>query len=158
MSASVGSNQRLWNWYMLLLRYERSIKEKEKDWLARYQNNVFEWSDMSSRRLLFQWASAIKIQLSVLVYYKVNLIIISLKVNLFSPCYSWKIAELALNNNHSLKVLIHFSSDIAWFLNSTFLSHFIVSFSFQNKSFSVRIISSSLSSQWRTWKDTLSVL
>jgi hypothetical protein len=88
---------------MLLLRYERSIKEKEKDWLARYQNNVSEWSDMSSRRLLFQWASAMKIQLSVLVYYKVNLIIISLKINLFSPCYSWKIAELALNNNHSLK-------------------------------------------------------
>ena len=32
--------------------------------------------------------------------YKVYLIIISLKNNLFSPWYSWKIAELALNNNH----------------------------------------------------------
>ena len=31
-----------------------------------------------------------------------NVIIISLKINLFSPWYSWKIAELALNNNHSL--------------------------------------------------------
>ena len=31
-----------------------------------------------------------------------DLIIISLKINLFSPWYSWKIAELALNNNHSL--------------------------------------------------------
>jgi hypothetical protein len=30
------------------------------------------------------------------------LIVISLKINLFSPWYSWKIAELALNNNHSL--------------------------------------------------------
>ena len=29
------------------------------------------------------------------------LIIISLKINLFSPWYSWKVAELALNNNHS---------------------------------------------------------
>jgi hypothetical protein len=28
--------------------------------------------------------------------------IFSLKINLFSPWYSWKIAELALNNNHSL--------------------------------------------------------
>ena len=28
--------------------------------------------------------------------------IISLKINLFSPWYSWWIAELALNNNHSL--------------------------------------------------------
>jgi hypothetical protein len=28
-------------------------------------------------------------------------IIVSLKINLFSPWYCWKIAELALNNNHS---------------------------------------------------------
>ena len=29
-------------------------------------------------------------------------VIISMKINLFSPWYSWKIAELALNNNHSI--------------------------------------------------------
>jgi len=29
--------------------------------LARNQNNVFEWSDMSTRGLLFQWARTIKI-------------------------------------------------------------------------------------------------
>jgi hypothetical protein len=50
----------------------------------------------------FQWDSTIKIQLGVLVKYKADLIIISLKINLFSPWYSWKIAELVLNNNHSL--------------------------------------------------------
>jgi hypothetical protein len=45
----------------------------------------------------------INIKLSVLVYYKVDLIIISLKINMFSLWYSWKIAHLALNNNnHSL--------------------------------------------------------
>jgi type III secretory pathway component EscS len=49
-----------------------------------------------------QAATTIKIQLGVLVYYNVDLIIISLKINLFSSWYSWKIAELALNNNHSL--------------------------------------------------------
>jgi hypothetical protein len=32
----------------------RSIKEKEQDWLARNQNNVSEWSDMSTHGLLFQ--------------------------------------------------------------------------------------------------------
>ena len=31
-----------------------------------------------------------------------NLIIILLNINLFLPWYIWKIAELALNNNHSL--------------------------------------------------------
>jgi hypothetical protein len=39
--------------------------------------------------------------LSVFIWYKVNLIIFSLKNNLFSPWYRWKISELALNNNHS---------------------------------------------------------
>jgi hypothetical protein len=39
---------------------------KSKDWLDRNQDNVSEWSDMSTRRLLFQWAST-TIQLSVLV-------------------------------------------------------------------------------------------
>jgi hypothetical protein len=77
-------------------------RRKDKDWLARNQNNVSEWSDLSTRGLLFQWASTIKNHLSVLVYYKAaDLIIISLKINLFSPWYSWKIAELALNNDHS---------------------------------------------------------
>jgi hypothetical protein len=40
---------------------------------------------MSARGLLFQWASTIKIQLSLLVY-KVELII-SLKINLFNAVY-----------------------------------------------------------------------
>ena len=44
-------------------------------------------------------------QLRVLVYYKADLIIISLKIDLFSPC--WKTAELALNINNSLTLSIH---------------------------------------------------
>ena len=48
----------------------------------------------------------IKIQLSVLVYYKVDLIIIiSLKINLLSPRYIRSI-ELVLNNNHITHSLI----------------------------------------------------
>ena len=44
-----------------------ALRRKSKDWLARNQNIVSEWSDMSICRLLFQWASTIKIQLNVLV-------------------------------------------------------------------------------------------
>ena len=44
-----------------------ALRRKNKDWLARNQNNVSEWSDMSTRGLLFQRASTIQIQLSVLV-------------------------------------------------------------------------------------------
>jgi hypothetical protein len=43
-----------------------ALRRKSKDWLAQNQNNVSEWSDMSTHGL-FQWASTIKIQLSVLV-------------------------------------------------------------------------------------------
>ena len=38
-----------------------SLRRKSKDWLAPNQNNVSEWSDMSTRGVLFQWASTIKI-------------------------------------------------------------------------------------------------
>jgi hypothetical protein len=44
-----------------------ALRGKSKDWLARNQKNVSEWSYMSTRGLLFQGASTIKIQLSVLV-------------------------------------------------------------------------------------------
>ena len=44
-----------------------ALRRKNKDWLARNQDNVSEWSDMSIRGLLFQWASTIKIQISALV-------------------------------------------------------------------------------------------
>jgi hypothetical protein len=47
-------------------------RSKSKDWLARNQDNVSEWSDTSPVGLLFQWASTIKIQLSVLVKYNKN--------------------------------------------------------------------------------------
>ena len=43
-----------------------ALKRKSKDWLARNQDNVSECGDMSISALLFQWASTIKIQLSVL--------------------------------------------------------------------------------------------
>ena len=44
-----------------------ALRRKSKDWLARNQDNVFEWGDMSIHGLSFQWAITIKIQLSVLV-------------------------------------------------------------------------------------------
>jgi hypothetical protein len=31
-----------------------ALRRKSKDWLAQNQNNVSEWSDMSTHRLLFQ--------------------------------------------------------------------------------------------------------
>jgi hypothetical protein len=45
----------------------KACSSKEKDRLARNQNNVSERGHMSIHRLLFQWASTIKIQLSMFV-------------------------------------------------------------------------------------------
>jgi hypothetical protein len=87
------------------LTCSRHDKEKEQTGWLGIRIMCPKWSDMSTRRLLFQWASPIKSQLNVLVLYKAELIIISLKIHLFSPWYSWKIAELALNNNHPLTLL-----------------------------------------------------
>jgi hypothetical protein len=73
------------------------LRRKSKDWLARAQENVYKWGNMSICRLLFQWASTIKIKLRVLVLYEEDIIIISLKIDLFSPWYSWK-----TTNTHSI--------------------------------------------------------
>jgi hypothetical protein len=44
-----------------------TLRRKNKDWLARNQNNVCEWSDMSACKQLFNLASTIKVQLCLLV-------------------------------------------------------------------------------------------
>jgi hypothetical protein len=88
-----------------------ALKRKSKYWLVGNHDNVSEWGNMSIRALLFQWASTIRIKTSVLVWYKVDIIIIALKINLFSPWYSWNIAELTLNNNPSLT---HSSFSVLW--------------------------------------------
>jgi hypothetical protein len=88
-----------------------ALKRKSKYWLVGNQDNVSEWGNMSIRALLFQWASTIRIKTSVLVYYKVDIILIALNINLFSPWYSWNIAELTLNNNPSLT---HSSFSVLW--------------------------------------------
>jgi hypothetical protein len=41
-----------------------ALRSKSKNWLPRNQNNVSEWSHISTCRLLFQYASTIKIQSS----------------------------------------------------------------------------------------------
>ena len=57
--------------------------------MARNQNNVSEWSDMSTRILLHQRVVTIKIKFGVFVQYKAE-IIISSKFSLFFPRYSCK--------------------------------------------------------------------
>ena len=43
------------------------IRSKRKGWLARNRDNMPEWSDLSTRWLLCQWASNVKILIDVLV-------------------------------------------------------------------------------------------
>ena len=55
-----------------------ALRSKNKDWLSWNQHKLSEWGDMSIRWLLFQWASTIKIQLSMFSWYKADIIIIIL--------------------------------------------------------------------------------
>ena len=69
------------------------LRTKSNDWFAWNQDNVSEWGGMPTQRLFFQWASTITIQLSVLAWYKADLIIISLIINFLWLCYSRNIAR-----------------------------------------------------------------
>ena len=52
------------------------LRSKSKDWLARNLDIVFKCGDMSIRRLLFEGVSRYKIQLSMLVQYKSDFILV----------------------------------------------------------------------------------
>jgi hypothetical protein len=54
-----------------------ALRRKRKHWLARNQDD---WSDMSIHGLLFQLTNTRKIQIIILVQYKADLILISLKI------------------------------------------------------------------------------
>ena len=82
------------NYKMCMRCFSAALRRKNKELLARNQDNVSEYGDMYIRWLLFQWANTIKYKLSMLVYYKADLIIISLKINLFSLWYSLKFLSL----------------------------------------------------------------
>ena len=41
-------------------KHDASLRRKSKDWLDRKQNKLSEWSDISTRGKLFQWASSIQ--------------------------------------------------------------------------------------------------
>ena len=80
-----------------------ALRRKSKDLLARNQDNVSEWSDMSIRRLLFQRTSTIKSNSTCCQ--------LGLRTKWTSSSSHWKltcsrhiiaekIAELGLNNNH----------------------------------------------------------
>jgi hypothetical protein len=80
----------------LLLRKSCSTNDKKnKDWLARSESGKHVWvHDISTRGLLFQWASIVGLKQSGHQYHFIE-------CNLFSSWYSWTFAHLALNNNHS---------------------------------------------------------
>lgn len=95
-----------------------TFRRKSKYWLSANQNDVSWYGEMSIHRLLFQ-LELYKIELNILVKYKADFIIISLKMNLLSPAYTWKVS---LNNNHSLIKL--YSSQVLHYLTDLLLDFF----------------------------------
>jgi hypothetical protein len=79
---------------------------KSKDWLDRNQDNVSEWNNVSTNRLLFQWSNHLKVQLRALVQYKVDIFIISLITTLCDKVCQW----LATGRWFSLSILVSFTN------------------------------------------------
>ena len=82
-----------------------ALRSKSKDWLLWNMDNVSEWSNISTCRLLFQWASTIKVQLSLLIKYKMDIIIILLKYGSFLPWYCLKFAATHSLNGENCSYL-----------------------------------------------------
>jgi hypothetical protein len=84
-----------------LLRQDLFVTRKHPSFIySRNQDNMPEWDDMSIRGLLFQWASTIKIQLSVLVTCAIS------TVKLLIRCSPIKIQQSKGNIYKSFRFLI----------------------------------------------------
>jgi hypothetical protein len=80
-----------------------TLRRKSKDWLAWNEDNVSEWGDMSICRLLFRWASTIKIaELGLANNHSITQFVFCLlsRINLFLlfcmgiPDYFWRWLKL----------------------------------------------------------------
>ena len=76
--------------------HTKTVRRKSKYWSAWNQNNVSKWSDMSTRGLLFQWASTITIQ-PVLLVVKKNEPTQRVALEQSRPSYHW-----ILNYRHDI--------------------------------------------------------
>ena len=81
-----------------------------------------------------------------------DLIIISLKINLLSPWYGWKGAEMALNNNHSITLC-----EWGWATDYAYANYLIFTSSKHNLSINIWICNKNLSIMIgvsETWRQT----
>ena len=76
-----------------------SLRSKNNNWLTRNQDNVSEWSDMSTRGLLFRWANIWWFQLSVLVLFSLKVDHLALKQITHACIYTTLIGKVAFNLN-----------------------------------------------------------
>ena len=84
-----------------------ALRRKSKDWLARNQDNMYEWDDTSISGLFFQWSSTIKVQVSMHVgldksghrryFFEIHL-------DTAEKMFSWSLTATTL---HSLYVLVY---------------------------------------------------
>lgn len=104
------------NWYLLLLCIECQRAKNGWNW---NQDILSDWSDLSTRRLFFQWTCTMKIQLlSMLIYSTKRTSSTSHWMYYISPWYRCKTVHLA-NKQHC--TLTHLT--LLCFLYSFLLNH-----------------------------------
>ena len=95
--------------------YRLSTHRNRKEWLARNQDNVSEWCDMSTSGLLFMWSNAINLQLREFIYYKSEHHYHLIECNLFLSRYSWNIDHFRIKQHlltHTLQWWRYLNSNI----------------------------------------------
>ena len=78
-----------------------------------------EWDVVYICGLWFQWASTININLSIIVWYKADIVIILLKIKLFTPWFSWGgIKQQSLTHSYLFTVTLNWST---WHFNAKYI-------------------------------------
>ena len=97
----IGSNQRLYNWYLLFLRETRSTKEQEQTLVVLETGycGCVKWHRYPQTVASVRWHYEIPNKPVCLVQSEHHHH--PIEYNLLSPIHSWKIAHLPFYNNHS---------------------------------------------------------
>jgi hypothetical protein len=95
--------------------YQLGTHHNSKEWLARNQDSVSEWCDMSTSGLLFMWSNTINLQLRGLINYKSKHHYHLIEYNLFLSRYGRNIDHFRIKQHaltHTLEWLRYLNSDI----------------------------------------------
>ena len=116
------------NWYLLLLHLLHSIDGTVLLEMRINSNNMSEWSHTSTNRLLFQWASPIKIHLKVLIWYSTRQIssLSNVPERGFSPWCSWHYCSFVIKQRSLTETVLLCNINVVYLQYGQFVSNWVL--------------------------------